>query len=291
MKNDRLGRGLDSLFSTDEEPVVQGSSVFNEINISHIEINPNQPRHEFDQEALDELAISIQSYGIISPITVRKMPNDMYQIIAGERRFRAAKQIELDRIPAYIKTTDDDKVLEMALIENIQREDLNAIEIALTYNTLAEQYHLTQQDLSDRLGKKRATIANYLRLLKLPAEIQVGVKEKKIDMGHARALAGVDNVQSQLDIYAQILKDHLSVRRTEELVRRKNETSSKKRTKKILSEEDKKIYESMRHGLSTLFESKIKLTYNDKGCGKIAIPFKNDDDLMRIMELMDKIKS
>ena len=291
MKNDRLGRGLDSLFSTDEEPVVQGSSVFNEINISHIEINPNQPRHEFDQEALDELAISIQSYGIISPITVRKMPNDMYQIIAGERRFRAAKQIELDRIPAYIKTTDDDKVLEMALIENIQREDLNAIEIALTYNTLAEQYHLTQQDLSDRLGKKRATIANYLRLLKLPAEIQVGVKEKKIDMGHARALAGVDNVQSQLDIYAQILKDHLSVRRTEELVRRKNEMSSKKKTKKILSEEDKKIYESMRHGLSSIFESKIKLTYNEKGCGKIAIPFKNDDDLMRIMELMDKIKS
>lgn len=291
MKNDRLGRGLDSLFSADEEPVVQGSSVFNEINISHIEINPNQPRHEFDQEALDELAISIQSYGIISPITVRKMPNEKYQIIAGERRFRAAKQIELDRIPAYIKTTDDDKVLEMALIENIQREDLNAIEIALTYNTLAEQYHLTQQDLSDRLGKKRATIANYLRLLKLPAEIQVGVKEKKIDMGHARALAGVDNAQSQLDIYAQVLKDHLSVRRTEELVRRKNETSSKKRTKKILSEEDKKIYESMRHGLSSIFESKIKLTYNDKGSGKIAIPFKNDDDLMRIMELMDRIKS
>ena len=192
-----LGRGLDALIST-EEVKTQGSSSIHEVPVSQIKANPNQPRREFDQTALQELADSIAEIGIIQPITLRKMEDDTYQIIAGERRFRASQLAGLTSVPAYIRTADDENVMEMALIENIQREDLNSLEIALAYQHLIEQYGLTQERLSERVGKKRATIANYLRLLKLPAQIQVALQNKEIDMGHARALLTLDNPTTQM---------------------------------------------------------------------------------------------
>src|SRR5574344_775248 len=190
VKKNALGRGLDALIST-EEIRTEGSSSINEVELSMIFANPDQPRREFDAEALQELATSIRNIGVIQPISLRKMADDTYQIIAGERRFRASKIAGLDRIPAYIKTAEDDAVMEMALIENIQREDLNAIEIALAFQKLQEIYNLTQEKLSERLSKKRTTIANYIRLLKLPAEIQIGLQYRRIDMGHARALVNI----------------------------------------------------------------------------------------------------
>lgn len=287
-----LGRGLNSLFNSEDSLRISsepsGSSQFNEVSISQIFPNPDQPRKEFNEEALKELAISIEKNGLISPITLRKVDEDHYQIIAGERRFRASQLVGIESVPAYIKTVSDEDILELALIENIQREDLNAIEIALTYNTLAENYSMTQQELSERLGKKRATIANYMRLLKLPAEIQMGVKDKKIDMGHARALAGINDAAVQLNIYNFVLQEGCSVRKTEELVRdynKKGKTTSKKE-KRIMPES----YNTLRSSLSSLFTTKVQFSYNDKGKGKISIPFTSDDDLMRIMELLDKIK-
>ena len=290
MKKQALGRGLSALIET--EPVAAvGSTIFNEIEISKIKPNPNQPRTEFDDEALEELAASIRANGIISPITLRKISDDNYQIIAGERRYRASKLAGLDKIPAYIRDVDDGQVMEMALIENIQREDLNAIEIALSYNSLVATLNLTQEALAERVGKKRATITNYLRLLKLPAEIQMGLKDKKIDMGHARALVSVDNPEQMLAIYAQVLTEGASVRRTEELVRMaaSGETTEKPERKEkqhtIMPEE----YDTLCKELNEKFNARVKLSYNEKGKGKIVIPFDSDDDLMRLMSLFDKI--
>ena len=200
-----LGRGLDALFSMDEVKT-EGSSSINEIELSKITVNPNQPRHEFDPVALQELADSISEIGIIQPITLRKLSDDEYQIIAGERRFRASQLAGLTSIPAYIRTADDENVMEMALIENIQREDLNSVEIALAYQHLLEQYGLTQERLSERVGKKRTTIANYLRLLKLPAPVQMGLQNKQIDMGHARALVTLGDPKLQVKIFEEILE-------------------------------------------------------------------------------------
>ena len=290
MKKQALGRGLSALIET--EPVAAvGSTIFNEIEISKIKPNPNQPRTEFDDEALEELAASIRANGIISPITLRKINDDNYQIIAGERRYRASKLAGLDKIPAYIRDVDDGQVMEMALIENIQREDLNAIEIALSYNSLVATLNLTQEALAERVGKKRATITNYLRLLKLPAEIQMGLKDKKIDMGHARALVSVENPEQMLAIYAQVLNEGASVRRTEELVRMAatGETVEKaEKTEKqhvIMPEE----YDALCKELNEKFNARVKLSYNEKGKGKVVIPFDSDDDLMRLMSLFDKI--
>ena len=290
MKKQALGRGLSALIET--EPVAAvGSTIFNEIEINKIKPNPNQPRTEFDDEALEELAASIRANGIISPITLRKISDDNYQIIAGERRYRASKLAGLDKIPAYIRDVDDGQVMEMALIENIQREDLNAIEIALSYNSLVATLNLTQEALAERVGKKRATITNYLRLLKLPAEIQMGLKDKKIDMGHARALVSVDNPEQMLAIYAQVLTEGASVRRTEELVRMaaSGETTEKPERKEkqhtIMPEE----YDTLCKELNEKFNARVKLSYNEKGKGKVVIPFDSDDDLMRLMSLFDKI--
>ena len=290
MKKQALGRGLSALIET--EPVAAvGSTIFNEIEISKIHPNPNQPRTEFDDEALEELAASIRANGIISPITLRKISDDNYQIIAGERRYRASKLAGLDKIPAYIRDVDDGQVMEMALIENIQREDLNAIEIALSYNSLVATLNITQEALAERVGKKRATITNYLRLLKLPAEIQMGLKDKKIDMGHARALVSVENPEAMLNIYAQVLAEGASVRRTEELVRLAaigdNDTKIEKKEKQhvIMPEE----YDALCKELNDKFNAKVKLSYNEKGKGKVVIPFDSDDDLMRLMSLFDKI--
>lgn len=289
-----LGRGLDALISTNEIVHTQGSSSINEIDIDLIHANPNQPRREFNQDALVDLATSIKEIGLVQPITLRKMENDTYQIIAGERRFRASKIANLSTIPAYIRTADDEQLMEMALVENIQREDLNSVEIALAYQHLIEEYKLTQDQLSDRIGKNRTTIANYLRLLKLPAIIQVGLKNKKIDMGHARALLGLESPKTQIKLYEEIIEHGYSVRKVEELVKALTlgETITSKGRKITppkahLSSE----YVALKKNLSNLFHTKVQFTCSEKGKGKISIPFGNEKDLEHIVDLLDKLKN
>ena len=288
----RLGRGLGALIDTSIN--TSGSSSINEVELSLIHANPNQPRSHFDEEALDELASSIRELGVISPITLRKNADGTYLIIAGERRYRASKQAGLKSIPAYVKTAEDEQVMEMALIENIQREDLNAIEIALSFFRLMEEYKLTQERLSERVGKKRATIANYLRLLRLPAEIQMGIKDKKIEMGHARAILGLDDPSAQLKLYEIILQHDHSVRKVEELVRLFLETGSF--DEKMPQSERKEnpvpklqAFDDLKKQLSNRLGTKVQLTCNQDGKGKITIPFANDEELARIMDLFDKI--
>lgn len=284
-----LGRGLGALIDTDHI-TTSGSSSISEVEMHLIFPNPNQPRTHFDEEALTELAASIRELGVISPITLRKNEDDTYLIIAGERRFRAARQIGLKTIPAYVKTAADEQVMEMALIENIQREDLNAIEIALTFYRLMEEYNLTQERLSERVGKKRTTIANYLRLLKLPAEIQMGIKDKKIDMGHARAILGLSDPAAQLHLYDAIIKNDYTVRKVEELVRHFLETGNfGSRPNAANPVKSLKEFEDIKTQLSKVFGTKVEFVCNTEGKGKISIPFSDDDELTRIMELLDKI--
>lgn len=288
-----LGRGLDALISTDSIRT-NGSSSINEVELSKISINPNQPRRDFDPEALQELADSIAEIGIIQPITLRKMDEDSYQIIAGERRFRASQMAGLTTIPAYIRTADDENVMEMALIENIQREDLNSLEIALAYQHLLEQYELTQERLSQRVGKKRTTIANYLRLLKLPAPIQVALQNKEIDMGHARALLTLDDPKTQIKIFEEIVKHHYSVRKVEEMVKLLNEGEIIKSGEKKIAAKSTKLpqeYDTLRSHLSDFFHTKVQMSCSQNGKGKISIPFNNEEELERIMEIFDKLKN
>ena len=287
-----LGRGLDALIST-EEVHTGGSSSINEVELSKISVNPNQPRHDFDPEALQELADSIAEIGIIQPITLRKVDEDSYQIIAGERRFRASQMAGLTTIPAYIRTADDENVMEMALIENIQREDLNSLEIALAYQHLLEQYELTQERLSQRVGKKRTTIANYLRLLKLPAPIQVALQNKEIDMGHARALLTLDDPKTQIKIFEEIVKHHYSVRKVEEMVKALTEGESIQSGERKIAEKGAKLpkeYDALRTHLSDFFQTKVQMSCSQSGKGKISIPFNNEEELERIMEIFDKLK-
>lgn len=287
-----LGRGLDALIST-EEVSTSGSSSINEIALSKIAVNPNQPRREFDPVALQELADSIREIGIIQPITLRKINDDSYQIIAGERRFRASQQAGLQTIPAYIRTADDENVMEMALIENIQREDLNSLEIALAYQHLLEQYGMTQERLSERIGKKRTTIANYIRLLKLPASIQMALKNKEIDMGHARALLALDDPQLQLKVFQEITTHAYSVRKVEELVKSLTSGETIESGGKKIAPKGARLSESftlLQNQLSGFFGTKVKLTCSQKGKGKISIPFNNEADLERIMEILDQLK-
>ena len=287
-----LGRGLGALIDT-ENINTSGSSSISEVELDLIFANPNQPRSHFDEETLTELAASIRELGVISPITLRKNDDGTYLIIAGERRFRASKLVGLKSIPAYVKTAADEQVMEMALIENIQREDLNAIEIALTFYRLMEEYKLTQERLSDRVGKKRATIANYLRLLRLPAEIQMGIKDKKIDMGHARAILGLPDPAAQLQLYELILKNDFPVRKVEELVRFYSETGSFDEKVKAPAAPNplKKLkeFEDLQKQLCQIFGTNVQFTCNAEGKGKITIPFADDDELSRLMELFDKI--
>lgn len=287
-----LGRGLDALISS-EEVKTSGSSSINEIELSKISVNPNQPRREFDPIALQDLAESIGEIGIIQPITLRQLSENSYQIIAGERRYRASVMAGLTTIPAYIRTADDENVMEMALIENIQREDLNSLEIALAYQHLIEQYGLTQERLSERVGKKRATITNYLRLLKLPAPIQMALKNKEIDMGHARALLALDDPKTQIKIFNEIISQGYSVRKVEEIVKalasgESVESGGKKITPKgtKLSEE----YTMLQNHLCSFFGTKVQLSCTPKGKGKISIPFNSESDLERIMEILDSLK-
>ena len=285
-KRNALGRGLDALLSMDDVKT-EGSSSINEIELAKITVNPNQPRREFDETALQELADSIAEIGIIQPITLRKLSDDEYQIIAGERRYRASQRAGLKTIPAYIRTADDENMMEMALIENIQREDLNAVEIALAYQHLLDQYELTQERLSERIGKKRTTIANYLRLLKLPAPIQMALQNKQLDMGHARA------PKLQVKIFEEIQEHGYSVRKVEEIVKSLSEGEAvKSGTRKITPKRGKlpEEFNLLKQQLSGFFNTKVQLTCSEKGKGKISIPFGNEEELERIMEIFDTLK-
>lgn len=290
LKRSALGRGLDSLISMDDIQT-GGSSAINEIELSQILPNPEQPRTWFDEESLEELASSIRELGIIQPLTLRKVGAEQYQIISGERRFRAAKLAGLSSVPAYIRTANESELTEMALIENIQREDLNAIEVALTFKKLIDQYELTQEKLSLRIGKKRATIANFLRLLKLPAEVQLGLRDRRVDMGHARALLAVENPKHQLKLYNEILKKGLSVRQVEELAKLYNEqehgeTPAKPASSGSISKE----YEILKNHLSQSFRTPVQFSCDKQGKGKITFPFKNEEELERLITIFDRLK-
>ncbi|MBR4296763.1 MAG: ParB/RepB/Spo0J family partition protein [Bacteroidaceae bacterium] len=288
-----LGRGLDALISTQEEVETSGSSSISEVAISQIEANPNQPRREFDEKALEELADSIRNFGIIQPITLRKLSDDSYQIIAGERRWRASQMAGLQRIPAYIRTADDENMMQMALVENIQREELNPIEVALAYQHLIERYNLKQEELSEKIGKNRATIANTLRLLKLPAQVQMAIKNRQIDKGHARALLSLADPAMQVKFFKEVLEKGYSVRQIEEMVSQINAgevVKSGKRTlqdKKVLLPEEFKVLKTQ---LSDFFKTKVQMTCSQQGKGKISIPFENEEELTRIIELFDKMR-
>lgn len=286
-KKPALGRGLDSILPMDDVPA-KGSSAINDIPLSSISPNPDQPRRTFDEEALAELATSISELGIIQPLSLRKIGPNEYQIIAGERRFRAAKLAGLTSVPAYIRTANDTELTEMALIENIQREDLNAIEIALTFKKLIEQYKLTQEKLSERIGKNRATVANFLRLLKLPAEVQLGLRDKRLDMGHARALLTLDNPKMQLKLYSKIISQGLSVRRVEELAKqfRESPEAAATGTKTKTAGE----FDMLKKSLSAAFNTKVQFSCNKDGRGKITFPFNNDEELEKLIRLFDAIK-
>lgn len=285
-----LGRGLGALLQDSSSPEEKEEKVaalgnINEIPVKNIEVNPFQPRTDFDQEALEELAESIKTQGIIQPITVRILAEDQFQLISGERRLQASKIAGLEKVPAYIRVADDQQMLEMALIENIQRENLNAIEIALSYQRLIAECQLKQEELGDRVGKKRTTVNNYLRLLKLPPDIQAGLRDGKISMGHARALVNIEDIDVQLKIFHTIIKNELSVRKTEELVRKYQnggDSAKEKEVKEDLSYELK----SLQNKLSSHFGTKVVL--NDKNNkGEIKIPYVSHEDLNRILEIIN----
>lgn len=288
-----LGRGLDALIDT-EDVHIEGSSSINEVPIEKINANPDQPRREFDAAALEDLAESIRQIGIIQPITLRKMDDGTYQIIAGERRWRASQMAGLSAIPAYIRTADDEKMMQMALVENIQREDLNAIEIALAYQNLIERYDLTQDQLSEKVGKNRATIANYLRLLKLPAQVQVALQNKEVDQGHARALLGLNKPSLQVKLFSEICERGYSVRQVEDMVKALNNGETVKSGRKQLTDKGAKRlpeeYNMLKDRLSDFFGSKVQMTCSSQGKGKISIPFGSEEELERIISLFDKIK-
>ena len=282
------GRGLDALIDTTAEVKTEGSSNLNEVEISLIDPNPNQPRREFDQEALQELANSIRELGIIQPITLRKVAN-RYQIIAGERRWRASQLAGLQKIPAYIVDVEDQGVMEMALVENIQREDLNAIEIALAYQHLAEATGMTQAKISDRVGKSRAAVTNYLRLLKLPAQVQMALKNHEIEMGHARALLAIDSPSQQIKLFREVQQQQLSVRKVEELVQAlKNGDDVKTARGKIASKSQlPEEFNILKDRLAQFFQTKVQMTCSPKGKGKITLQFDNEEQLERIMNILD----
>lgn len=291
MKRTALGRGLDSLISMTEVRT-DGSSAINEIEVDKIEPNPNQPRTNFDDESLRELAVSIRELGIIQPLSLRAGSDGRYHIIAGERRWRAAKLAGLRSVPAYVRTASDSEVTEMALIENIQREDLNAIEVALAFKKLIDTYSFTQERLSERLGKNRATIANHLRLLKLPGDIQLALKKRQIDMGHARALLSVDDPKQQLRLYKLILKEGLSVRKVEELARKAKEEGEMPKTTNAKKKGSSGVgdYAFFAKELSNYFPTPVKFRRDDSGKGSITLSFSSDDELQTLVSLFEKIK-
>ena len=285
------GLGLDALIDT-HDVQTQGSSNLIEVPISMIEANPNQPRHEFDEEALEELASSIREIGLVTPVTLRQTSDGKYQIIAGERRWRASQMAGLTSMPAYIRTVEDDDVMEMALVENIQREDLNAIEIALAYQHLAEATGMTQEKISSRVGKSRTSVTNYMRLLKLPAQIQMALKNKDIDMGHARSLLAIESPSQQLKLFKEIQRNNYSVRKVEELVQLIKNGDNMQQAKKSVSEKALPLeFSILRDRLSELFQVKVQMSCSPQGKGKICIPFNSEYELEQVMNILDKIKN
>ncbi|MBK7184192.1 MAG: ParB/RepB/Spo0J family partition protein [Bacteroidetes bacterium] len=299
-KRNALGKGLSALLENANTDItntrLEGDTKLvgsvSTIEISKIETNPFQPRTQFDVDALNELAGSIKEHGIIQPITVRKLGYDKYQLISGERRFRASQIAGLTAVPAYIRIANDQAMLEMALVENIQRENLDAIEVAISYKRLIDECSLTQEQLSQKVSKQRSTITNYLRLLKLPVEIQLGIREGDITMGHARALINIEDPDKQLAIYQQIVLNDLSVRDVEDIARgaksetastTKSKTEKKETAKTALSFEQKQMLDDLR----AVFNAKVLINKDEKGKGKIVIPFKSDNDLKRILDLLD----
>ena len=287
------GRGLDALIDTHSEVHTEGSSNLNEVEISQIEPNPNQPRREFDEDALQELATSIRELGIIQPITVRKMEGSKYQIIAGERRWRASQLAGLTTIPAYIVTVEDQNAMEMALVENIQREDLNAIEIALAYQHLAETTGMTQAKISERVGKSRAAVTNYMRLLKLPAQVQMALKNHEIEMGHARALLAIDSPSQQIKLFKEVQQQQYSVRKVEELIQSLKSGNDVKTAKGKIAAKEKlpEEFNILKERLAQFFQTKVQMTYSPKGKGKITLQFDNEEQLERIMNALDGANS
>jgi ParB family transcriptional regulator, chromosome partitioning protein len=289
-----LGRGLGSLLEGNKYTGKTESSTLNEVNtiadiaIDQIQTNPFQPRTHFDQNALEELAESIRIQGIIQPITVRQLDQQTYQLISGERRYQAAKMAGLTEIPAYIRKADDQQMLEMALIENIQRENLNAIEIALSYQRLLTECSLKQEELGDRVGKKRTTVTNYLRLLKLPPDIQIALRDNVITMGHARALINIDTIEKQLEIFRKVVADELSVRKVEELVRNVQNAGKKPdpQQKLVFNKYDDEL-KGVESRLSSQFGTKILVKANNDGKGEIKIPFVSVEELNRILEILN----
>lgn len=297
-KKQELGKGIRALLNTmDQQPAGKTSTPQPKevsttlIPINQIHPNPDQPRKEFKDEELEELAQSIKSMGIIQPLTLRKLSNDTYQIIAGERRFRASKIAGLTEVPAYVREADDTTLLEMALVENIQRQDLNAIEVALSFDRLIRECEITQEELAQRVGKKRSTITNYMRLLKLPPEVQKALKNQIISMGHARALAGIEDSLLLMDIFEEVLRNNLSVRKTESLVAAYQQPNTGNQKKDVpspkdsLSPELRKIVEDV----SNIFGTRIKLDRSNDGKGKLTIPFKNDHELNFIIEILESL--
>ena len=289
-----LGRGLDALLQTEEEVHTSGSSNLIEVRMDNIRPNPNQPRRDFDDDSLQELANSIRQIGIVQPITLRDMGDGTYVIIAGERRWRASQRVGLVTIPAYIRTVDDENMMEMALVENIQRQDLTAIEVALAYQNLIEQYNLTQEQLSERVGKNRATVTNHLRLPKLPASAPAALRPRETHMGHARALLALSDPEAQLKVFAEMKKDHLSVRKIEDMVKQLSEGASvKTKTGTRIRQKGSNLsadYNQLREGLRKIFKTRVEMTCSESGKGKISIPFSGEAELERIIELLDKLR-
>jgi ParB family chromosome partitioning protein len=291
-KKNALGRGLGALIDGVEKEVLEKKVEANlDISVDSIDANPFQPRTNFDGQALEELAASIKKLGIVQPLTVREAGNGRYQLIAGERRLRAARLAGLTHVPAYVRTANDQAMLELALVENIQREDLDAVEVAISFQRLIEECTLTQEQLSERVGKQRSTVANYLRLLKLPAEIQLGIRNKQLMMGHARALINIEDPKKQINAYYRIVDEELSVRQAEDLVRHTQNVDGKDPLK---LEKKKKLnddYSRLSEHLNKIFAAKVNFRINENGKGKIVIPFENNDEMERILGVFDRLNS
>jgi ParB family chromosome partitioning protein len=289
-KRNVLGRGLGALIDDANNVNQTTATSIDEIEIRMIEANPWQPRTTFDEEALKDLAQSIKEVGIIQPLTLRRIADNKFQIIAGERRFRASKLAGLTKVPAFIRESDDSNMLELALIENIQREDLDAIEVAVSYQRLIDECKLTQEELSDRVGKNRSTVSNYLRLLKLPVILQKAIRDREISMGHARAIINVNDPETQIMLYRQIVKYEFSVRKIEDIVRKINSEEEGKEAK--TTEKAPKFpteYEELKKHLSKHFSTNVDFKIDNKGKGKIVIPFNTGNDLERIIGILDKL--
>jgi len=287
-----LGRGLGALIDGVEKEILEKKIEVNKnISIDSIESNPFQPRTSFDEQSLEELALSIKKLGIVQPLTVRESGDGKYQLIAGERRLRAARRAGLTHVPAFIRTADDQAMLELALVENIQREDLDAVEVAISFQRLIEECKLTQEELSERVGKQRSTVANYLRLLKLPAEIQLGIKNRQLTMGHARTLVNIEDPQKQINIYYKIIDGELSVRQAEELVRQLQSEKTKDPEKQERKQKLNQDFSRLSEHLGSIFAAKVNFRINEQGKGKIVIPFENPEDMERILGIFDRLNS